>query len=108
MSGGQKQRIGIARALVGRPRLILFDEPTSSLDTKTEMEVWSAMRRAMEGRTALIVTHRLPTARTANQIAVLKDGVIAEQGSHTELLARNGIYARMWSQQFNALGEAAG
>jgi len=100
LSGGQRQRIGIARALVGRPNILLLDEPTSNLDSRTEAEIWSALNRAMESRTSLLVTHRLPTARRADRIAVLSGGVIAEIGTHEELLAKEGLYSQMWRQQF--------
>jgi ABC-type multidrug transport system fused ATPase/permease subunit len=108
MSGGQRQRLGIARALVPNPRILFFDEPTSSLDTRTEVEVWTAMQNAMKNRTSLMVTHRLPTARHADRIAVLNNGVIEEIGSHEQLLAANGLYARMWREQFHDREEAAG
>jgi subfamily B ATP-binding cassette protein MsbA len=100
LSGGQRQRIAIARALVRNPAILLFDEATSSLDTESERLVQQAIDRALEGRSAIIVAHRLSTVISADEILVLDRGQIVERGKHTELLARNGLYARLWSLQF--------
>ncbi len=100
LSGGQRQRIAIARAVVRNPRILILDEATSSLDMEVERLVQKAMNKAMEGRTSFVIAHRLSTVRNADRIVVLDDGRIAEQGSHEELLARNGLYHRMC-----ALGE---
>ncbi|XP_061716260.1 ATP-dependent translocase ABCB1-like isoform X2 [Cydia pomonella] len=95
VSGGQKQRIAIARALVRNPSILLLDEATSALDMASEMEVQLALEKAAEGRTTVIVAHRLSTVRNANLICVMKDGVIAEEGTHAELVAKKGLYYDM-------------
>ena len=94
LSGGQRQRIAIARALLKNPRLLILDEPTSALDTETESLVMSALAQLMRGRTTLVIAHRLATVRYADRIAVIDDGVVVEIGSHDELMARGGHYAR--------------
>lgn len=100
LSGGQRQRIAIARALLKNAPILLLDEPTSALDVETEAELRDALERLMEGRTTILVAHRLTTIRKASKIAVLREGRIAEQGSHEELLDANGYYAKMYHVQF--------
>lgn len=102
LSGGQRQRIGIARALVRDNPILILDEPTAALDTESEKLVIEALERLMKGRTVITIAHRLSTIRDANKIIVLDGGVVAEQGSHQELLAPGGIYAALCSAQFNA------
>ncbi|TPP56112.1 ATP binding cassette subfamily B MDR:TAP, partial [Fasciola gigantica] len=99
MSGGQKQRIAIARALVRKPKLLLLDEATSALDTRSEREVQEALERASEGRTVVVVAHRLTTVRNADLIMVLEKGYIRESGTHDQLVALNGLYAAMLKNQ---------
>ena len=95
LSGGQKQRVAIARVFLRNPPILILDEATSALDTETEREIQAALDRLAEGRTTLIIAHRLATFRHADRIAVMKDGRIAEIGSHAELQARAGLYARL-------------
>ncbi|RTG82081.1 ATP-binding cassette, subfamily B (MDR/TAP), member 1 [Schistosoma bovis] len=99
MSGGQKQRIAIARALIRKPKLLLLDEATSALDTKSERVVQVALDKASKGRTVVVVAHRLTTVRNADLIIVLDKGVVRESGTHEELVAQNGLYAAMLSNQ---------
>jgi ABC-type multidrug transport system fused ATPase/permease subunit len=102
LSGGQRQRIGIARALVRNNPILILDEPTAALDTESEQLVMEALGRLMKGRTVITIAHRLSTIRDADKIVVLKGGVVAEQGTHDELLARNGVYADLYKIQFGS------
>jgi ATP-binding cassette subfamily B protein len=95
LSGGQKQRVAIARVFLKNPPILILDEATSALDTETEREIQMALDRLAEGRTTLIIAHRLATIRHADRIAVMADGRIAEIGSHAELAANGGLYARL-------------
>ncbi|GAB4519862.1 MAG: ABC transporter ATP-binding protein [Anaerolineae bacterium] len=100
LSVGQRQLVAFARALLANPRILILDEATSSVDTQTERTIQRAMERLLEGRTAFIIAHRLSTIRNADRIIVLADGRIVEQGSHDELLARRGLYHRLYMTQF--------
>ena len=97
LSGGQRQRVAIARAVVRDPRILIMDEATSSLDALVEQQVQEAMHNAMEGRTSIVIAHRLSTIRDANRILVLRDGKIAEAGTHDELVAAGGHYYRLFA-----------
>ena len=99
LSGGQRQRIAIARALVGNPRILIFDEATSALDYESEAAIQANMRRISDGRTVVLVAHRLSTLRTADRIVTIDEGRIVEDGAHAQLLAAGGRYARLWRLQ---------
>ncbi|MEL7597472.1 MAG: ATP-binding cassette domain-containing protein, partial [Clostridiaceae bacterium] len=100
VSQGQKQLLTIARALLADPKILILDEATSSIDTRTEVLIQKAMENLMEGRTSFIIAHRLSTIRDADLILVMKDGDIVEQGNHKELLEANGFYASLYNSQF--------
>lgn len=100
ISQGQKQLLTIARAILADNKILILDEATSSVDTRTEMRIQKAMDNLMKGRTSFIIAHRLSTIRDADLILVMKDGDIIEQGNHQELLARNGFYAKLYNSQF--------
>ncbi len=102
LSGGQRQRIGIARAVIRNNPILILDEPTAALDTESERLVIEALERLMKGRTVITIAHRLSTIRDANKIIVLKDGVVAEEGTHDELVARGGVYAELYRIQFSS------
>ena len=100
LSQGQKQLLTIARVVLSDPRILILDEATSSVDTRTEILIQSAMDHLMQGRTSFIIAHRLSTIRNADLILVMRDGDIVEQGNHTQLLAANGFYADLYNSQF--------
>ena len=100
VSQGQKQLLTIARAILADNRVMILDEATSSVDTRTEQQIQEAMNRLMMGRTSFVIAHRLSTIRDADLILVMKDGDIVEQGTHEELLAKNGFYADLYNSQF--------
>ncbi len=99
LSGGEKQRVAIARTILKDPRILILDEATSALDTRTEQEIQAALRGLSRDRTTLVIAHRLSTVVDADEILVLQDGQVAERGTHAELRARGGLYARMWALQ---------
>jgi ATP-binding cassette subfamily B protein len=99
LSGGEKQRIAIARAILKRPRILVFDEATSSLDTQTEQAILETMQEVAENHTTLVIAHRLSTVVDADQILVMDEGRIIEQGTHRQLLTQGGVYRDMWLLQ---------
>ena len=107
LSGGQRQRIGIARVMVRNNPILLLDEPTAALDSESEKLVIEALERLMKGRTVIMIAHRLTTTRDAEQIIVISGGVVAENGTHEDLIAKNGIYAQLHRTQFESEGAAA-
>jgi ATP-binding cassette subfamily B protein len=102
LSGGEKQRVAIARTLLKGPPILILDEATSALDTKTEQDIKTALDAVSRNRTTLVIAHRLSTVVDADEIIVLRDGLIAERGTHQMLLLRDGLYAQMWARQREA------
>ncbi|KQX34288.1 metal ABC transporter permease [Devosia sp. Root436] len=102
LSGGEKQRVAIARTILKAPSILILDEATSALDTKTERDIQSALDVVSRNRTTVVIAHRLSTVVNADEILVLRDGVVAERGHHTALLAHDGLYAQMWNRQREA------
>ena len=101
LSQGQRQMLAIARAAVSKPPVLILDEATSSIDTRTEIKIQNAFNKLMEGRTSFIVAHRLSTIQSADVILVMKDGHIIEKGNHEELLAAGGFYKNLYESQFD-------
>ena len=105
ISGGQKQLLTIARAILSDPKVLILDEATSSVDTRTEILIQKAMDELMKGRTSFIIAHRLSTIKNADLILVMNNGDIVEQGTHEELLKKNGFYANLYNSQFDKIEE---
>ena len=100
LSGGQRQRLSIARALVKDAPILILDEATSALDSESEIEVQQAIEHLMENRTTIVIAHRLSTIRNADRICVMENGQIVEQGTHNELLSKEGRYEQLYEMQF--------
>ena len=107
VSQGQKQLLTIARAILADPKILILDEATSSVDTKTELDIQKAMDKLMQHRTSFVIAHRLSTIRDADLILVMNNGDIVEQGNHKELLQKNGFYANLYNAQFESAEEAS-
>jgi ATP-binding cassette subfamily B protein len=105
VSAGQKQLITIARAILADSPILIFDEATSSVDTRTEGQIQEAMNNLKRGRTSFVIVHRLSTIRNADVILVMDEGDVVEQGTHEELLAAKGFYAELYYSQFDTLAE---
>lgn len=103
LSQGQRQLVAIARALLADPRLLILDEATSSVDTRTELLIQQALQQLLRGRTSFVIAHRLSTIRHADLVLVIHNGRIVERGAHDDLLARNGLYAELYRRQFRDL-----
>jgi ATP-binding cassette subfamily B protein len=102
LSGGEKQRVAIARVILRDPRVLILDEATSNLDSVSEQHIQAALRPLLHGRTSIVIAHRLSTILAADQILVLDQGHLVDAGTHTELLARAGLYATLYERQFRS------
>ncbi len=107
LSQGQKQLLTIARGILANPPMMILDEATSNVDTRTEVQVQQAMEALMKGRTSFVIAHRLSTIRNADLILVMDEGEIVEQGTHSELLAKDGFYAELYRSQFTGKNSEA-
>ena len=105
MSGGQRQRLAIARAIIKDPAILILDEATSHLDSESEQAIQKALAGFVQGRTTIVIAHRLATVQRADRIVVVDQGLIVEHGTHQELLAIGGIYRRLYEQQLLSGGE---
>lgn len=105
LSGGQKQRVSIARAIAKSPRILLLDDCFSAVDTKTENAILNALEKIMKGRTSIIISHRVSSAKLADQIIVLNDGMMVENGTHEDLMLAKGTYAELYEKQTQQAGE---
>jgi ATP-binding cassette subfamily B protein len=103
LSQGQRQLLSIARTLLAEPSILVLDEATSSIDTRTEARIQKALLRLMTGRTSFVIAHRLSTIRDADQVLVIDRGRIVERGTHDELVARDGVYRQLYTSQFKGL-----
>ena len=101
MSGGQKQRVSIARAIIKDPRIVLFDDCLSAVDTETEEEIFSKLNKISNDKTSIVVSHRASSAKNADHIIILDEGMILEEGTHSELLANNGYYKDLYTKQLS-------
>jgi subfamily B ATP-binding cassette protein MsbA len=106
MSGGQRQRLAIARALLKNAPILILDEATSALDSESERHIQAALETLIQGRTTIVIAHRLSTVERADRIVVLQQGLIVEVGSHPQLIASNGLYARLYRTQFQIIEPA--
>lgn len=106
LSHGQRQLLAISRAILSKPSLLILDEATSSIDTRTELHIQDALANVMTGRTSFIIAHRLNTIRDADTILVIEKGQIAEKGNHDELMTKKGVYYHMITNQYKSLQEA--
>jgi len=106
LSGGEKQRIAIARVLLEDPKILILDEATSHLDSRSEALIQDALEKVREGRTSIVIAHRLSTVRAADQILVIDEGEIVERGDHSSLVAAGGLYADLYQTQFVAAAPA--
>jgi ATP-binding cassette subfamily B protein len=106
LSQGQRQLLAIARAILANPSILILDEATSSVDTRTEVHIQQALLRLMEGRTSFVIAHRLSTIRKADQVLVINGGRIIECGTHDELLAQHGFYYNLYMSQFKGQGKS--
>ena len=104
LSGGEKQRVSIARAILKEAPVVLLDEATASLDPENEVDVQRAINTLIAGRTVIVIAHRLKTIKNADKIIVLENGCVTEQGTHRELIGREGLYYKLWSIQEKTMG----
>ena len=106
LSGGERQRLSIARAILRNPRILILDEATAAMDTETERKIQNALQILIQGKTTIMIAHRLSTLRDADSLIVIENGKVAERGTHDELMAKDGVYHKLYSLQIEALKNA--